>query len=492
MMTRIFSAPACLLAALATPVLVLSSTAALAQDPATPGAAAPAAGQPTTATQAAPQDPFTVKNLIGDAVSLSNQQYPEVESALQRFKNGDVAGAKEYLDQAKQKYPKLPPVELLLAKLMVFNRNGEQARALLEQTVTNHPDDPEAYLLLADLAFAEGRTTEAQALFEKAAGLVQKFTENEKRRQAFDIRVLAGTSAVHERRQQWDEAIALLQKWVQLDPDSAAAHTRLGITLFRLNKPAEALAEFKKARELEPTSSHPYVILGQLFTAQQNIEQARRSFEQAYKEDGKNEATARAYAEWLIQQNELDKAQQVAAEMRKNSPNSVAALMLDGLVAKMRNQPEAAEEALTKVLSLDPSNAGATNLLALILSESTSSAQQEKALRYAQMNAERFPTNAQANITLAWILTKLNRPEADQFLTKAVQAGNLNADSAYLVARILVQKNQKENAAKALEQVLAQAGAGMFMYRKEAEALLKELGGTVPAPATTPTARAGQ
>jgi Tfp pilus assembly protein PilF len=185
--------------------------------------------------------------------------------------------------------------------------------------------------------------------------------------------------------------------------------------------------------------------------------------------------------------------------------------MLDGLVAKMRNQPAEAEEALTKVLSLDPSNAGATNLLALILSEGSDPKQQEKALRYAQMNAERFPTNAQANITLAWILAKLNRPaDSDQFLTKAVQAGNLNADSAYLVARILVTKNQKENAAKALEQVLAQAGQGMFMYRKEAEALLKELGGTVPqpqpqttptsttapgaaaTPASTPTARAGQ
>jgi tetratricopeptide (TPR) repeat protein len=494
-MKRTFGgAAAGLIAALLAPAIALWGAAAFGQAPgATPApagaAAAPAAGQPGAAVPGATQDPFTVKNLIGDAVSLSNQQYPEVESALQRFKNGDVAGAKEYLDQAKVKYPKLPPVELLLAKLMVFNRNGEQARLLLEQTVTNHPNDPEAYLLLADLAFAEGRTTEAQALFEKAAGLVQKFNENEKRRQAFDIRVLAGTSAVHERRQQWNDAIALLTKWVEIDPESAAAHTRLGITQFRLDKPAEALAEFKKARELEPASAHPYIMLGQLFTAQQNKEQARRSFEQAYKEDGKNEATARAYAEWLIQQNELEKAQQVATDLRKSSPNSIAALMLDGLVAKMRNKPDAAEEALTKVLNLDPANAGATNLLALILSESNDPKQQEKALQYAQINAQRFANNAQANITLAWILSKLNRTaESDAFLTKAVQAGNLNADSAYLVARILVQKNQKENAAKALEQVLAQAGGGMFMYRKEAEALLKELGGTVPKPATGPGA----
>lgn len=454
-----------------------------------PAAASPAADPTTGQPAVQSQDPFTVENLVGDSVSLSNQQYPEVDQALKRFKNSDPVGAREYLEQAKQKYAKLPPVDLLMAKLWVFARNGEQARAALEQTVTKHPNDPEAYLLLADLAFAEGRTTEAHALFEKAQGLVGSFSENPKRRNNFDIRVLAGLGAVHERRQQWDQAVPLLTKWVELDPDSAAAHSRMGITLFQMDKPQEALAEFKKSRELRPDSSHPYVMLGQLFTQKQQLDKARIAFEQAFKEDGKNEATARAYAEWLVQQSEFDKAQTIAAAMRQNQPNSLSALMLDGVIAKMRNQPEAAEEALTKVLSIDPSNAGAINLLALILSESPNLAQQEKALRYAQMNAERFPNNAQANITLSWILAKLNRSaESDQFLTRAVQAGNLNADSAFLVARILVAKGQKDQARKAIEQVLAQAGQGMFMYRKEAEALLKELGGTVPTatPASTP------
>lgn len=473
------------LAALTAAVIGMQHGALFAQAPA---AAPPAAGAPAAAPAggvAATQDPFTVENLIGDSVSLSNQAYPEVENALQRFKNGDLQGAKEYLDLAKQKYPKLPPVDLMLAKLQVFARNGEQARLLLESTVTNYPNDPEAYLLLADLAFAEGRTTESHALFEKAKTLVEKFNENAKRQQNFQIRVLAGLAAVHQRRQQWEPANELLVKWVELDPDSAAAHTRLGETMFRLMKPADAFNEFKKARELNAQSAHPYIVLGQLFTQDAKLDEAKKAFEQAYKEDGKNEATARAYAEWLIQQSQLDKAQQVAEEMRKNAPQSVAALMLDGLVAKMRNDPAGAEEALTQVLQVDPSNAGAINLLALILSESPNLAQQEKALRYAQMNAERFGTNSQANITLAWILAKLGRgAESDAFLQKAVQGGQLNADSAFLVAKILVAKGQKENALKALEQVLQQAGSGMFMYRKEAEALVKELGGAVPAAGT--------
>jgi predicted Zn-dependent protease len=458
------------LAALAAATLFFTGAAALAQTP-----PAAAGGQPP--------DPFTVQNLIGDAVSLSNQTYPDVEKAIQRFKNGDVEGARGYLEQARKQYPKLPPTELSMAKLHLFARDEQNGRAMLEQTVTKNPDDPEAYLLLADIAFTQGRTTESAALFDVAASLVQKFNENEKRRKNFDIRVLAGRSAVLERRLKWDQAAALLAKWVELDPDSANAHTRLGITLARLKKPTEAFEEFRKARDLRPDSPHPYVMLGQIYASENDMAKARESFEKAYAEDAKSESTARAYAEWLIQQKELDKAQQVAKAMRQASPDSIVALTLDGVVAKMRNQPKEAEEALTRVLALDPSNAGATNLLALILGESSNAADQEKALRHAQVNAERFPQNSQTNITLAWILYKLGRAqEGAVALQRGGQAGNINADTAYLVARILIQQNQRENARKALEEVLTRAGSGMFMYRTEAENLLKELGGTVPAP----------
>ncbi len=309
---------------------------------------------------------------------------------------------------------------------------------------------------------------------------MEKFTENDKRKQDFQIRVLAGLSTVYEKREQWGLAQSLLAKWVQLDPDSAAAHQRLGITLFRLKKPTDAFNEFKKAHDLRPDSNHPYILLGQLYTQENQIDKARTSFERAYAEDQKNEATATAYAEWLIQQNNLDKAQEIVAAMRKEKPDSVTALLLDGVVAKMNNQAKAAEDALVKVLTIEPGNAGATNLLALILSESDKSADQEKALGYAKMNAQMFPNAPQANVTLAWVLHRLGRTNDALTVLQRVAQTNLNADSAYLVARILVEQNRKENAKQVLEQVLKQAGTGMFLYRRDAESLLKELNASVP------------
>lgn len=469
-------------------VAVAASTGSLlmAQAPA-PAPQQPAAGSDAAARQAILQA-LTVEALIGDAVSLSNQAYPEVDSAIKRFVNGDLPGARDYLNVAKTKYPKLPPTDLTLAKMFVIARMGQQARAFLEQAVTQAPTDPEAYLLLADLAFMEGRITDAHALFEKADVLTQKFTENDKRKGKFAIRVLAGLAAIHERRTQWNEAMALLQKWVEIDPDSAIAHQRLGATLYRLNKVAEAQEEFTKARTLDANSNHPQVWLGQLYTQDKKVPEARKAFEAAYAAEPDNETTARSFAEWLIQQNDLTKAQAVAAAMRKKTPTSVTAILLDGLVAKMRGDNAAAQEALVQVLSLDPNNSIATNLLALILSESKDPADLEKALSYAQRNAALYTNNTQINITLAWVLYQMGRlGEANQLLGRGIQ--NPSADGAYLIARIMEAQNQPEKAAALLQEVMAQTGGGVFLYRGDAEKMLKRLidsGVKVPEGTITP------
>jgi tetratricopeptide (TPR) repeat protein len=454
--------------------LLLASQAAWlsAQQPAQP--AQPTAGSDAAAREAVLKA-LTVETLIGDAVSLSNQKYPEVESAIQRFVNSDLKGARDYLDLAKTKYPKLPPTDLTLAKMFVILRSGQQARVFLEEATTKSPTDPEAYLLLADLGFIEGRITEAHALFEKADGLTQKFTENEKRQKNFAIRVLAGLSAINERRQQWDQAQALLQKWVGIDPDSAIAHQRLGATLYRLGKIAEAQAEFTKARELDPNSNHPQIWLGLLYTQDKKNDEARKAFEAAYAAEPDNERTAQAFAEWLIQQNDLDKAKAVASALRKKAPASLSALLLDGIIDKMQGKNDTAEATLMQVLASEPNNSTATNMLALLLSESKDPADLDKALGYAQRNAAMVQNNTQINITYAWVLYQMGRlAEANQILSRGIN--NPSADGAYLIARIMEAQNQPEKAAALLQEVMAQAAAGgVFLYRRDAEAMLQRL-----------------
>ncbi len=433
-----------------------------------------AAGQQT---QAQAQAQLTTKTLIGQAVSLSNTSYPDVDNAIQRFRNGDVEGAAVFLEKARAKHPKLPPVGIMMAKMQSIARNSAAVRISLERTVIDHPNDPEAYLHLADQAFSSGRTVEAEALFEKAEVLTQQFDENAKRKRSFNIRTLAGRAAVAERWRQWDQAIALLEKWVEIDPENTAARQRYGIVLFRLVKTAEALQQFSKARELNPDSPHPYVLVGKLFAQKRDAEsneRAREAFERAYAEEPSGASTAQAYAEWLIQDDKLEKAAQVSADLLKQSPDSLVALILDSVISFMNGKSDKAEKSLLKVLSLDPSNAAATNLMAQLLVERDDTSAKDRALRYAQANAKLFPNSSQSNITLAWVLYKEGRTrEAEAALQKGVQGRNFSLDSTYLVAKILSELNQTKAAKRALLQAMNQNG--LFIYRKQAEQLLAKL-----------------
>ncbi|QEG32944.1 tetratricopeptide repeat protein [Bythopirellula goksoeyrii] len=453
-------------------IATISFTAsfAQAQDPTSPTA------EPTSALGAAEDASMqpTVEALIGSAVSLSNQKYPEIEKAIQRFKNGDVEGALEFLKQAKEKYPKLPPTYITLAKLHVMAKNNQGAYNLLELQVAEDPTDPEAYLLLADQSFAGNRTAEAEALFEKAEPLVEKFEGSAKRKRDMEIRVLAGKAAVQERRGKWEAALELLNQWVETDPDNAMSHARLGVTLFRLDKSKEAYDEFTKARKLNPELPHPYASLGQLFTQTGDMDNARKAFERAYKEDSQDPTTVRTYAEWLLQQGELEKAQEVSTALLKLTPSAPVAVLLDGVVALMLNQDDRAEQAFNKVLSLDPGNARANDLMALLLIESADAADQERALRFAEQNAKLFPQNSQANITKAYVLYKLGRMNEAQEPLQIGARGQLQTDSAYLIARIMADQGQKDKARQALEQVLQQK-QGLFVFREQAEELLNEL-----------------
>ena len=417
---------------------------------------------------------LTTEALIGQAVSLSNQSYPDIENAIQRFRNNDVQGARVFLEKAKAKHTKLPPPDVMLAKMQAFARNGLAMRALLEVTVVKYPGDPEAYLLLADQAFAAGRTAEASALFEKAESLNGKFEENAKRKRNFVVRSLAGRAAVAERRRQWDQAIDLLQQWVELDPDNASARQRLGIVQFHLEKSSEAFEQFTKARELKPDSLHPDILVGKLLAAEGKNDQARTAFDRAYKEEKSNLVTARAYAEWMIQDGQLNRALEVSFDLLKQEPDSVQVLLLDSVIAIMSGQTERAERGLQKVLSLDPNNVTATNLLAQLLIHQEDKSAQERALSYAQTNAKLYPDNGNVNITLAWVLSRLGRmQEANGALQRGVRSQNLSLDSTYLIAKILSEQNQNGPAIQALSRTIGKGG--LFVYRKEAEKLLEEL-----------------
>jgi tetratricopeptide (TPR) repeat protein len=429
------------------------------------------------ASTAQVQAQVTAQTIIGKAVS-DDSQTKEITNAISRFRDRDIDGCRAVLERAKSTNPKLPPPGVMMAMLWLSVNQLVPARAELEDTAVKFPADPEPYLMLGDLAFQERRITDSAVLFDKATQLTAAFTENPKRKRDFDIRCNAGGSAVAEARKQWDKAREHLAKWLELDPDNASAHQRMGIVLFQLGKEQEALAEFREARKLDEKAVQPELALARLYDDAKKRDTARKLIEAAIKASPNDAAVHLAAAQWYLGQNDLEKAKTSAETALKLDVRSLEGKVVRGAIARVARDYKAAEQFFNEAHVQSPGNFPASNSLALVLIESDDKDSRQRAMEMAEANVamhrENSPQQVNALTTLAWVYYKLGRREdAEKILEQISRNNALTTDGAYYVAKLLADRGDKDRARKILEEVLD--NEPMFATRPDAVDLLTKL-----------------
>ncbi len=429
----------------------------------------------------------TAKTLIGDAVKeTSSRRYADIGKAIQRFDNNDPLAARKFLEAAKESHPKLPPVDMMMAKMYFVKGQTAAGRQSLEATVREVPGDPEPFLLLADQSFKAGQLIQAMALYEKSIDLVEKYSENPRRQRKFSIRARAGRSAVHQRWRNWKAAEADIRAWIKVDPEEGNAYNRLGTVLFMLGQEREGYAAFAKSKELKNDFASPYVSAATLYYRLASAEKdqgkketfltkAQQSFERAYKENPSDKTTLVAYGNWLVQSGNLQTAAKVLAAARKAHPGVYQVFLLSGIQAQMANNLDEARKFYNQTLVLAPGNRDANNQLALLLINSQETDDHARAEQIARINAQLNPKSSDANITLAWVLRQRGSgAAANQAYQKGIRLGSMGADTSLLVAKLLIEQNRQEVAQGLIESAIANA-QGVFVNRAEAEALLETL-----------------
>jgi tetratricopeptide (TPR) repeat protein len=425
----------------------------------------------------------TAQTLIGKAVS-DDSQNKEITNAISRFRDRDIDGCRAVLERSKSNNPKLPPPGVMMAMLWLSVNQLAPARAELEDTSVKFPTDPEPFLMLGDLAFQERRITDSAVLFEKATGLAAAYTENPKRKRDFDIRCNAGNAAVAEARKQWEKAREHLAKWLELDPDNASAHQRMGIVLFQLGKEQESLAEFREARKLDEKAVQPELALARLYDDAKKRDTARKLIEAAIKASPNDAAVHLAAAQWYLGQNDLETAKSSAETALKLDTRSLDGKIVRGAIARVARDYKTATQFFNDAHVQSPGNFAASNSLALVLIESEEKDARQRAMEMAEANVamhrENSPQQVNALTTLAWIYYKLGRREdAEKILEQISRNNALTTDGAFYVAKLLADRGDKDRARKILEEVLD--NEPMFATRPDAVDLLarlkKEAGG---------------
>jgi tetratricopeptide (TPR) repeat protein len=283
---------------------------------------------------------------------------------------------------------------------------------------------------------------------------------------------------VAESRKQWDTAQRHLTGWLELDPDNASARQRLGIVLFQLGKQQEALAEFREAKKLDAKAVHPELAMARLYDDAKQRDTAKKLIEQAVKSAPEDPAVLLATAQWYVGQNDLPAATANADNALRIDPKSLEAKVVRGAIARVARDYKTAEKFFNDAHVQSPGNFPASNSLALVLVENDDKESRQRALEMAEANVamhrDGSPQQANALTTLAWVYYKLGRREdAEKILSQISQNNQLTTDGAYYVAKLLVDRGEKDRARKILEDVLS--NEAMFATRADAVDLLATL-----------------
>jgi tetratricopeptide (TPR) repeat protein len=422
---------------------------------------------------------ITTDSLIGQAVpNPGAPEFQDVADAIVRFQNQDINGARALLEKAKSKTAKLPPAEVMMARLLLAAGQLDAARNELERAVasSNTAADPEPYLIFAEIALRQGRATDAEALYLRAKPLVKDFKENAKRQRNFDMTVNAGLASVAAAREQWDAAIESLKAWLALEPEKDAAsvaHQQLGRAYFKKGKEKEAYDEFKLAQSDDVDAD---VAMARMYEDAKNRTQATTFIEAAVKKHPDKIKVMLDATRWAMLANKIADAQKWADAAMNIDKNSVDAKVLRGQVARMTGDFAKAEQLLEQAHMAAPANLDAANQLAIALAEGDATKKQRaKDLAEAnlKLSAQGNQFNSEAMVTYAWVLFKLgNLAEAQKVIVPVLQRGIFNSDSGYYLAKML-EDSQPEAASQIIDMTLKNSPS--FTQRKNAEELQAKL-----------------
>jgi tetratricopeptide (TPR) repeat protein len=168
-------------------------------------------------------------------------------------------------------------------------------------------------------------------------------------------------------RKKYDEAIVEYQRGIQLDPSRAQTHNSLG-NVFRVQRKNEqAIEQFRRAIVLDPMYSAAHRNLGLVLSAQKNYDEAIAHFQNAISLDSQYSPTYKNLAVALSAQKRHDEAISLYRQAIRLDPNDASSLKNLGTALARQHRFEEAIAEYQKAIRLNPRYASAFKNLGDVL-----------------------------------------------------------------------------------------------------------------------------
>lgn len=265
------------------------------------------------------------------------------------------------------------------------------------------------------------------------------------------------------------EAVRAFRRALELDPDYAPAHMRLGRVLVAADEPEAAAEHFERALELAPNLQPARVALAQVRLAQGELDIAQELLETVLDATPRNAQALTTLGQVYMRRGRRDEAREVAAraaaaaeynlftdprmgEVVQEGISSV--LLWDRAKAFFDNDNfEQAARGLERVVALRPDNVEARHQLAVALGNI---GRTELSLPHLEKVVESQPDLVDARVRLATVLLDLDRPaSAVPHLRRALELSPDDPDAGWLLGRALLRSGAVQRALETFESTRA-------------------------------------
>jgi tetratricopeptide (TPR) repeat protein len=300
----------------------------------------------------------------------------------------EIAGARHdyqavlaYADRLLAIDPHDAVARLRKCAALVESGDKAEARAGLMRLIREDPGNQNAQLELAFLNMRDGRAFDSEAVFRKFYHPGQA-----------DLRPLTGLVELLETRKDYDQALQLLEEELAKSKQPLAIRSLIALTAIQAHKYNIAVEQYRESLKEKSSAPDLYIALGEAYQLNQDLPQAIASFRRArelapldsrpllylgnaLQSDGKQDQALEIYRNlaklspndpmvlnnlaFLISETgkHVDEALDIVAQALQRSPGNPAILDTLGTIYLRKNWGSKATELFSRLIQKSPDNA---------------------------------------------------------------------------------------------------------------------------------------
>ena len=207
-----------------------------------------------------------------------------------------------------------------------------------------------------------------------------------------------------------DEAIANYQKAVELEPTSALVHTNLGTVLGDKGRLDEAIASHRKAIELVPKLAAAHSNLGENLTKKGQLDEAIAECEKAVELEPTSAGAHHNRGNALLRKGQFDEAMACFRKALDLDPTHFGAYSnMGAILCDIKRDYDGAITCFRKAIELDPSHERIADVHHNLGTALRNKNQLDEAIASFRKSIELNPKLAEAHVNLGFTLASLGR-----------------------------------------------------------------------------------